>query len=78
MVSAIRVARRLLLTEPFQRLGAKLHLPALDECYEFEPSVGDKQYLECLIRTVAITSYHPAGTVSMGNASHGVLDSAFR
>lgn len=78
LILAVRLARRLVLTTPFQRLGAKMHLPVLDECREFEPSIADDQYVDCLIRTIGITSYHPAGTAAAGNLSHSVLDSAFR
>lgn len=69
----------LLSTEYFQTLGAKLHWPAFPQCGE-NPGTANQHYMECLVRTAALTMYHPAGTAKMGlmDNKEAVVDPHFR
>ncbi|XP_067009537.2 neither inactivation nor afterpotential protein G [Anabrus simplex] len=69
MTKAVRLAVRVVDMAPFQILGAKLHLPHLDECRHLVPDVRNDVYVECIVRTAAITGHHPAGTCKMGSPS---------
>lgn len=63
----MKLAIHLSSSQPFQRLGAKLHLPQLEECQHLKVDPQSQPYLECIIRTAAITGYHPGGTCKMGS-----------
>jgi choline dehydrogenase-like flavoprotein len=65
--TAVKLAILLSSSQPFQHLGAKLHLPMLSECKHLEVDPQNLAYLECIIRTAAITGYHPGGTCKMGS-----------
>jgi choline dehydrogenase-like flavoprotein len=65
--TAVKLAIHLSSSQPFQHLGAKLHLPELKECQHLEVDPQSQSYLECIIRTAAITGYHPSGTCKMGS-----------
>ncbi|GLH15728.1 Neither inactivation nor afterpotential protein G [Gryllus bimaculatus] len=80
MSDGVKFAARMMKTQPFQDLGARLHLPHLNECKHSTPHFEDDAYLECLVRTAAITGYHPAGTCKMGRTSDPttVVDSFLR
>ncbi|XP_021937871.1 neither inactivation nor afterpotential protein G isoform X3 [Zootermopsis nevadensis] len=67
MIRAVKLAISLSSSQPFQHLGAKLHLPQLEECQHLEVDPQNQSYLECIIRTAAITGYHPGGTCKMGS-----------
>jgi len=78
--TAVKLAIHLSSSQPFQRLGAKLHLPQLEECQHLEVDPESLSYLECIIRTAAITGYHLGGTCKMGSPYDGttVVDPMLR
>ncbi|XP_049847200.1 neither inactivation nor afterpotential protein G-like isoform X2 [Schistocerca gregaria] len=80
MIKAINLAEKLVRTKAFQKLGAQLHLPVLSECSNLIPDVRDLLYLECIIRTSAVTAYHPGGTCKMGSLQDNstVVDNLLR
>ncbi|XP_049783678.1 neither inactivation nor afterpotential protein G-like isoform X2 [Schistocerca cancellata] len=80
MIKAINLAEKLVRTKAFQKLGAQLHLPVLSECSNLIPDVRDLLYLECIIRTAAVTAYHPGGTCKMGSLQDNstVVDNLLR
>ncbi|XP_049806506.1 neither inactivation nor afterpotential protein G-like isoform X1 [Schistocerca nitens] len=80
MIKAINLAEKLVRTKAFQKLGAQLHLPVLSECRNLIPDVRDLLYLECIIRTAAVTAYHPGGTCKMGSLQNNstVVDNLLR
>ncbi|KAJ9586647.1 hypothetical protein L9F63_019749 [Diploptera punctata] len=69
MIRAVQLAIQLATSTPFKQLGAKIHLPKLEECHHLEADAENTAYLECIIRTAAITGYHPGGTCKMGSPS---------
>lgn len=66
-VSGIELVKKLLRTEPMQKLGARLNDKPLPGCESFP--FDTKIYWECYIRHLTLTSYHPAGTCKMGPRS---------
>lgn len=55
-----------------KQLGATLYRKPFPGCEE--KIFDSKDYWECYIRHLTLTSYHPAGTSSMGS----VVDKSFR
>lgn len=85
MVRAIRLAVDLLQTRHFQKVGAKIWWPKFNQCRNFEPTLNDFQtnypsdrFLECIIRTAAVTAHHAGGTCSIGANVDDVLDMKMR
>lgn len=90
IVRAIRLAERLIATNSFQSIGAKIHWPRHRSCEKFGPFMEDagddgvatmasnRRYLECIIRMVAVTSHHPGGTAAIGDNEQSVVDSRLR
>lgn len=75
MRRAVRRAASLGNSKAMKAIGAKIHLPKLPGCLEFMPyHLDNDRYLECLIRSAAMTFHHPTGTAQQGS----VLDSEFR
>lgn len=75
MINSIRLAVRLVQTKVFQSLNPKIHWPRIRNCANFGPTKNDFQnnlpserYLECLLRTISITSHHPGGTCAIGSS----------
>ena len=63
----------------FLDLGAVPHIPQFKECSNLDVSSRDDDdlsdvFVECLIRTAAMTMYHPVGTAARGT----VLTQDFR
>ncbi len=77
--TAIRQGVELLATDSFKDLGAKLHWPTFPECGD-QQGIDNQRYMECLVRTAALTMYHPAGTAPMGHANNpdAVVDPQLR
>lgn len=67
-------------SDSFREIGAKLHLPKFEECKNYKPNINDQGYIECIIRTAAITGHHPAGTCKMGSelSNFTVVDPTLR
>lgn len=75
---AIRYAKEVIATPAFKEVGAKIHWPLLNNCQNLPTDPLSDDYLECLIRNVALTSHHPAGTCQIGNDAYSVVDSLLR
>ncbi|XP_055547727.1 neither inactivation nor afterpotential protein G [Wyeomyia smithii] len=80
MGAAIRLAARTIETSPFRRLNATLHWPKVTACANFGPTEEDfrtnrpdDRYLECILRTSALTGHHPGGTAAIGLHSEAVV-----
>ncbi|KAF8774260.1 Glucose dehydrogenase like protein [Argiope bruennichi] len=66
LIKALKTAARLGSTKPMRKLGARLHLPGYGHCSNYSQSLENDKFLECWLRTSAITAYHPVGTCAMG------------
>ena len=75
LIEGLRYAFNLTKTEAFEKLNATLlEVPI---CTNFDKDSNG--YLECLIRNVAVTIYHPCGTAAMGpDGEKFVLDDTLR
>ncbi|GFT45550.1 glucose dehydrogenase [Nephila pilipes] len=81
LTEAVKMAAKLGMTKPLRDLGANLFLPSYKHCSSFHQSLKDDKYLECWIRTAALTAYHPVGTCAMESKSAnvvGILDRRLR
>ncbi|XP_052890507.1 neither inactivation nor afterpotential protein G [Anopheles moucheti] len=83
MIKAIRLAARTVRTDAFRRIGAHLHWPAIKRCSNFGPPVNSSEepsdrFLECLLRTTALTGHHPGGTAAIGRHGEAVIDNQLR
>jgi choline dehydrogenase-like flavoprotein len=70
MINAVKFNMKMVQSEAFQRIGAKIHWPKLRACINFGPFdsanyMPSHNYLECLIRHAALTAHHPGGTVAI-------------
>ncbi|KAJ3657983.1 hypothetical protein Zmor_009754 [Zophobas morio] len=62
LIEGVEYVQNLLNTDAFKKINATLlEVPI---CTNFK--MGSKEYLECLIRNLAGTLYHPSGTAAMG------------
>lgn len=64
MIRAIRLSVRLVATNSFRKVNAKMHWPKFNQCKNFAISEDDifkndssYRYLECMIRVAAVTGY---------------------
>lgn len=64
LIEGIRTISDIIRTEPMQKLGAQIYNKPLPNCREFLFDTRD--YWECYVRHVTVTSYHPVGTCKMG------------
>ena len=64
MIKSVGVARTLLKTETFKKLGMKLNIFNIPGCRHTKPD--SDEYWECNFRHTGNTLYHPVGTVKMG------------
>lgn len=81
MRKAVRLVVETIATKAFQKMGAQIHWPQLNECLNFGPFDKDfetnypsDRYLDCLIRHGAVTAHHPGGTCAIGS----VIDNELR
>ncbi|KAG1683145.1 Glucose dehydrogenase [FAD, quinone] [Nymphon striatum] len=65
-------------TTVMKNVGGKMHFPTHKECKKYPKDLRSKEYLRCLVRMGAMTSYHPVGTCSMGDKDMSVVDSHLR
>lgn len=75
--AGVKLIRKIINTEPFKGIGARVHYPRSSHCPQHEDS---EDYLECIIRMAAITTYHLGGTCRMGAEGDAlsVVDHKFR
>ncbi|XP_050083407.1 neither inactivation nor afterpotential protein G [Anopheles aquasalis] len=81
MMDAIRLAAKTVETQAFQSIGARLHWPRVKRCSNFGPpetGAPSDRYLECILRTTALTGHHPGGTAAIGLHSESVVDNQLR
>lgn len=72
----IKFALKLLETEPFKKIDARLRHPVVPGCEKLE----EHKFWSCYIRTLTSTIYHPSGTCKMGasNDKTAVVDPQLR
>uniref|UniRef100_A0A182VWI7 Glucose-methanol-choline oxidoreductase N-terminal domain-containing protein n=1 Tax=Anopheles minimus TaxID=112268 RepID=A0A182VWI7_9DIPT len=83
MSKAIRLAARTVRTDAFRKIGAQLHWPHIKRCSNFGPPVNREEepsdrFLECILRTSALTGHHPGGTAAIGSHGEAVVDNQLR
>lgn len=67
MIAGIRYILKLAQTEPFQKIGARLHDKKFPACERFE--FGTDDYWECALRSLASPLQHHGGSCRMGPAT---------
>ncbi|XP_054283470.1 glucose dehydrogenase [FAD, quinone]-like [Macrosteles quadrilineatus] len=77
-IRAIELYYNLVNTEPFMRIGAKLHEIKIPACMQF-PFLS-RDYRDCFLRHLTTTQYHQVGTCRMGdpNRPETVVDPKLR
>ncbi|XP_035781276.1 neither inactivation nor afterpotential protein G-like [Anopheles albimanus] len=81
MMDAIRLAARTVETQAFQSIGTRLHWPRVKRCSNFGPpetGAPSDRYLECILRTTALTGHHPGGTAAIGLHAESAVDNQLR
>uniref|UniRef100_A0A4Y0BNV9 Glucose-methanol-choline oxidoreductase N-terminal domain-containing protein n=1 Tax=Anopheles funestus TaxID=62324 RepID=A0A4Y0BNV9_ANOFN len=83
MIKAIRLASRTVRTKAFRKIGAHLHWPHIKRCSNFGPPENSSEepsdrFLECILRTSALTGHHPGGTAAIGQHGEAVIDNQLR
>lgn len=82
IIRAIRLSIKLIQTDAFKAVDAKIHWPRFNQCKNFFSADGETdvtdQYLECIIRVAAVTAHHPGGSCAIGQFASSVLDSRMR
>lgn len=80
-IRAIRMAMRLIATDSFKAVNAKIRWPQFGHCRNFlsndENDITDR-YLECIIRVGALTAHHPGGSCAIGKSPNSALDNQMR
>lgn len=64
LVEGAKIALRVADSNVFKQFGSRLYRKPLPNCKQFK-FLSD-EYLECHIRTISMTIYHPVGTTKMG------------
>lgn len=77
--NAIKMAVKIISTDKFKRIDAKIHWPQLKECDNFGPFNGSSyipniRYIDCIIEHGSLTLHHPQGTCAISK----VIDSNLR
>ncbi|XP_050670886.1 alcohol dehydrogenase [acceptor]-like isoform X1 [Leptidea sinapis] len=78
LIDGVKLLRNFVLTESMKSIGAFMNTNYFPGCEEFE--YFSNSYLECYIRHLTLTSYHPIGTCSMGlpDENSSVVDLQFK
>ncbi|XP_015122039.1 glucose dehydrogenase [FAD, quinone] [Diachasma alloeum] len=72
LIDGLMLVEELVNTKSMKTLGAEMNRRKFPGCEDYE--FGGRNYWECYIRHLTLTSYHPAGTCSIGK----VVDKNFR
>ncbi|XP_067123028.1 glucose dehydrogenase [FAD, quinone]-like [Centruroides vittatus] len=78
LINAMKIVKKLTELQPLKDFGARPFPNLLPGCENFERE--SDSYLECMIRTLTVTIYHPVGTCKMGavNDPTAVVDPQLR
>lgn len=78
LITGLLFVKKMIKSKPMRDLGAYLNDNKFPGCAHFE--FFSNSYLECYIRHMTLTSYHPIGTCSMGlpDSTDAVVDTSFR
>ncbi|GLV31796.1 ninaG [Carabus blaptoides fortunei] len=76
MIRAVSLAEELMNTTEFRNIGVEIQWPKFHNCINSDRT----EYLECIIRTSALTGHHPGGSCRMGDIEnrHTVVDNSLR
>ena len=78
---AFRFALKIVDTPPFISQGASVELPKFKSCKSNYMNQSEYlEYINCIVRTAAISSYHPIGTSKMGRKEdpNAVIDAELK
>ncbi|KAG1670510.1 Glucose dehydrogenase [FAD, quinone] [Nymphon striatum] len=78
LIEGMKIAIKVGETRAFRRIKTKLITNLLPGCKHFHPL--STEYLECFVRSLTLTLYHPVGTCKMGSPKdpYAVLDPELR
>lgn len=78
LLKGVNLIKELLQTEAMENLGAILNRNVFPGCEDYQ--FDSKQYWECYIRHLTLTSYHPVGTCKLGwgNDQSRVVETNFK
>lgn len=78
IAKGVLMTRKLIETESLKAVGAHINNLPFPGCENFE--MFSDLYLECYIKHLTLTSYHPVGTCTMGlpDSNKSVVDTSFR
>lgn len=78
LVEGAKIALRVADAHVFKQFGSRLHRKPFPNCKKFK-FLSD-EYLECHIKTISMTIYHPVGTAKMGPSwdTEAVVDPRLR
>lgn len=79
LMRGIRLTRKFLQTETFKKYGIEEISLDIPECDNIEDHDSD-EYIECIVRNLVTTLFHPVGTAKMGpdDDKSAVVDSRLR
>lgn len=72
VIRAMKTLQKMSFTESFKRHEGEIVSIKLDGCNQYPKD--SNEYLECYVRHMSITLYHPVGTAKMGNDSISVVN----
>lgn len=78
LINGLLLSRKIINTEAMRKIGAYLNPNKFPGCEHHD--FFSNSYLECYVRHLTLTTYHPVGTCSMGlpNSKNTVVDTSFK